>query len=145
MVFRGTSSIFLSLNSALGMLVIRPLITHLYLIIAVIAFSYGIATLYANIIIYTVSVFNVENGYMWVFYIGAQVKLLDSYYTHTTGVISYAIFFAKRLVLTLSSYYQHSIRSYVASGCNTTSEYTALIVCPLLTSRYLELDLFILT
>merc|ERR1711990_298781 len=59
--------------SALGMLVIRPLITHLYLIIAVIAFSYGIATLYANIIIYTVSVFNVENGYMWVFYIGAQL------------------------------------------------------------------------
>lgn len=59
--------------SALGMLVIRPLITHLYLIVAVIAFSYGIATLYANIIIYTVSVFNVENGYMWVFYIGAQL------------------------------------------------------------------------
>merc|ERR1719192_1098111 len=59
--------------SALGMLVIRPLITHLYLIVAVIAFSYGIATLYANVIIYTVSVFNVENGYMWVFYIGAQL------------------------------------------------------------------------
>lgn len=59
--------------SALAMLVIRPLITHLYLIAAIIAFAFGIATLYANIIIYTVSVFNVENGYMWVFYIGAQL------------------------------------------------------------------------
>ena len=105
MVSRGikeTVLFFLSLESALGMLVIRPLITHLYLIVAVIAFSYGIATLYANIIIYTVSVFNVENGYMWVFYIGAQVKLLNSYCMSQTvqtytGLTPNVIFIAKEL------------------------------------------------
>ena len=35
--------------------------------------GFSIATLYANVIIYTVSVFNVENGFMWVFYVGAQL------------------------------------------------------------------------
>jgi hypothetical protein len=58
---------------ALALLSIRPLLSHLVLVIAVIAFGFSIATLYANVIIYTVSVFNVENGYMYVFYIGAQL------------------------------------------------------------------------
>ena len=51
----------------------RPFLSHVYLVVAVIAFAFAIATLYANVIIYTVSVFNVENGYMFIFYIGAQL------------------------------------------------------------------------
>ena len=58
---------------ALALLLVKPLLSHVVLVIAVIAFGFSIATLYANVIIYTVSVFNVENGYMYVFYIGAQL------------------------------------------------------------------------
>jgi len=58
---------------SLALLSIRPLLSHAVLVVAVTAFGFSIATLYANVIIYTVSVFNVENGYMYVFYIGAQL------------------------------------------------------------------------
>ena len=59
--------------TGLAMLLIRPFLSRLYIIAVVMIFAYGVATLYANIIIYAVSVFNVENGYMWIFYLGAQL------------------------------------------------------------------------
>jgi hypothetical protein len=63
------SLVFLGLT----MLLIRPLLSRLYIMVVIMMYAYGIATLYANMIIYTVSVFNVENGYIWIFYLGAQL------------------------------------------------------------------------
>merc|ERR1712025_660535 len=74
--FKSQSNLFMScilVACALVMLSIEHLRSKKMIYSALILLGLGISTVVPFSFIYVASVFNVENGYMWVFYTGAQL------------------------------------------------------------------------